>query len=81
MQNGLALNYTKIYLTFTSFTFTLARRQRNSILVYFTLFTVKPVKLATVANRPPVTVVHTFTLPANYFGVLHGHYSITWPRV
>jgi hypothetical protein len=61
MQDGLALKYTKRYLIFISCIFTLAKRQRNSILVYFTLYTVKPVKLAAFVNRPPVTVVHTFT--------------------
>jgi len=60
MQDGLTLNYTKFYLIFTSCIFTLVKTQRNSKLVYFTLYTVKPVKLAAVLNRPPVTVVHTF---------------------
>jgi len=61
MQNGLALKYTKINLIFTSCIFTLAKRQRNPILVYSTLYTVKHVKLAGFVNWPSVTVVHTFT--------------------
>jgi len=61
MQNGLALKYTKIYPIFTSCIFTSTKRQRNPILVYFTLYTVNHVKFAGFVNRPPVTVVHTFT--------------------
>ena len=61
MQDGLALKYTKVYLIFTSCIFTFAKRQRNSMLVNFTLYTVKPVNLAAVVNRSPVTVVNTST--------------------
>jgi len=61
MQDGLTLKYTKNYLIFTSCMFTVAKRRRSSMLVNFTLYTVKPVKSAAVVIWPPVTVVHTFT--------------------
>jgi hypothetical protein len=41
--------------------------------------TVKPVKLATLVSRPPVTVGHVFMEPANSYDIIHGHYSLTWP--
>ena len=43
--------------------------------------TIKLVKLAALVKRPPGTVGHTFTKPADSCNNIHGHYYITWPPV
>lgn len=41
----------------------------------------KPVTLATLVRRPPVTFGHTFMKPESYYVIILGRYSVTWPTV
>jgi len=39
------------------------------------------VKMATLVSRPPVTFGHALKEPANFYDILHCHYTVTLPPV
>lgn len=67
------------YLANLAFTQTRARVAAKLKTSTFTQNTVKPVKLVTLVNRPPVTVGNIIPERSHFYDILHGHYIITWP--
>ena len=45
------------------------------------VYTVEPVRLATLVSRPPITFGQIVTDPAHSFDITHGLYSTTWTPV
>jgi hypothetical protein len=79
--NGVSYDFLSLasrikHLTFTQ---THARVAAKVQTLTVTPNTVKPVNLATLVNRLPVTVEYIIAGRSRFYDIIYGHYCLTWP--